>query len=64
MSGRKLAKARWGSDACGMFRQSGNGRDVIGLDGCVLARQSRRGRVCWEKVRCDEAVKDRFVEVR
>jgi hypothetical protein len=43
VSGRKLAKARWGSDACGMFRQSGNGRDVIGLDGCVLARQSRHG---------------------
>jgi hypothetical protein len=43
VSGRKLAKARWGSDACGMFRQSGNGRDVIGLDGCVLARQSRQG---------------------
>jgi hypothetical protein len=40
---QEFAKARRGRDACGMFRQSGNGRDVIGLDGCVLARQSRQG---------------------
>jgi hypothetical protein len=46
----------------GGVRQSGNGRDVIGLDGCVLARQSRQD-VSWRKVRCDEAVKDRCGEV-
>jgi hypothetical protein len=40
---QEFAKVRRGRDACGMFRQSGNGRDVIGLDGCVLARQSRQG---------------------
>ena len=44
-SGRKLAKARWGSDACGMFRQSRWGQDGY-------------GRMGIEKVRQDEAVEE------